>query len=65
MSDYEDSSLPPVGSPTDPADHPATNVPPATDHHWGTIRMQGIADEVKAFKPIVNSIRKGLGKDPM
>lgn len=70
MSDYEDASSPPVGyppqgTPQDPADHPATNVPTATEHHWGTARMQGIADEVSAFKKLGDSMRKSLGKDPL
>ena len=65
MSDYEDSSLPPVGSPTDPADHPATSVPPATEHHWGTIRMQGIADMASTMKKVGDSARAAVGKPPL
>jgi hypothetical protein len=61
MSDYEDASQPPAvyppqGTPIAPADHPATNFPA------GSIRMQGIKDEINAFKPLVNSIRNKLGK---
>jgi len=65
MADYEDASLPPQGTPTDPADHPATNVPPATDHHWGTIRMQGIADMVSTWKKVGDNMRASLGKPPL
>lgn len=35
-------SYPGSGTPIDPADHPATNIPDATDHHDGTVLSTGM-----------------------
>jgi hypothetical protein len=59
MTEPEVNGYPPQGIAINPADHPATNFPA------GSIRMQGIVDEIKAFKPIVNNMRKSLGKEPL
>lgn len=63
MTDFEDTSSPPVvyppqGTPMDPADHPATNVPTATQHYNGNIRTKGLFDEL-------NAMRKFIGKKPL
>lgn len=34
---------PKPATPMDPSDHPATNVPNATQHHWGTVASTGDA----------------------
>lgn len=46
MTQPEVNSYPPQGTPQDPASHPETNFPS------GSIRMQGIKDELGAFQRV-------------
>jgi hypothetical protein len=57
MSEPEVNSYPPMGTPMNPADHPDTNF------QSGSIRMQGIKDEIGAFRRTFNNAKKVTGQN--
>lgn len=56
MTEPEVNSYPPQGTPMAPADHPATNFAA------GSIRMQGIKDEIGAFTRTFANAKRVTGQ---
>ena len=51
--------------PMNQEDHPATNIPDATQPYHGTALSSSVVATVQAYRTLGNSIRKSLGKDPL